>query len=280
MKAEMKAIQALRKSQPAVAAKRTAALKKELDAIASKHVPDRAALDRELQSFKDMIAQEGGDPSKIASRRPGKTSGSTAPVGDPLAQDIGFDIDELKPVGGKFDLHGNPVSFEDRMKFATSLKNREIKDSLTNQRSKGIRLDPRDAARVNQESKVVSLKPGSGGPDAKGNEHLVFFDKQLDDIEEFRVVHDKVLRKLEQDAPLTPREMKNKLNAGIREEFKNPTTPEGEIIAGAIERGGFGYVEVTTSSGKKMTVLRALTEQELIRRGFKFNKSGGWIKDQ
>ncbi|GJI93337.1 hypothetical protein RugamoR57_00550 [Duganella caerulea] len=278
MKAEMKAIQALRKSNPKLAAKRTAALKKQLDAIASKHAPDPKALDKEYEGFMDWVREEGGDPSKMVKRRPGKTSGSTAPAGDPLAQDLGFDIDEIKPVGGKFDLQGKPVPFDERMKAATALENREIKDSLTNQRTKGVRRDPRDAARLAQEPKVVSLKPGSGGKKASGNEHLAFFDRRLDEIEEFRVVHDKVLRKVQQEPGLTPGEVKERLNAGIREEFKHPTTPEGEIIAGAIERGGFGYVEVTAPNGKKMTVLRALTEQELTSRGYVFSKQGGWIK--
>ncbi|NVD72550.1 DUF4157 domain-containing protein [Duganella sp. BJB1802] len=278
MKAEMKAIQALRKSNPKLAAKRTAALKKQLDAIASKHAPNQKALDKEYEGFMDWVREEGGDPSKMVKRRPGKTSGSTAPAGDPLAQDIGFDIDEIKPVGGKFDLQGKPVPFDERMKAATALENREIKDSLTNQRTKGVRRDPRDAARLAQEPKVVSLKPGSGGKKAAGNEHLAFFDRRLDEIEEFRVVHDKVLRKVQQEPGLTPGEVKERLNAGIREEFKHPTTPEGEVIAGAIERGGFGYVEVTAPNGKKMTVLRALTEQELISRGYVFSKRGGWIK--
>lgn len=278
MKAEMKAIQGLRKSNPKLAAKRTAALKKQLDAIASKHAPNQKALDKEYEGFMDWVRQEGGDPSKMVKRRPGKTSGSTAPAGDPLAQDIGFDIDEIKPVGGKFDLKGKPVPFDERMKAATSLENREIKDSLTNQRTKGVRRDPRDAARLAQEPKVVSLKPGSGGKKAAGNEHLAFFDRRLDEIEEFRVVHDKVLRKVQQEPGLTPGEVKERLNAGIREEFKHPTTPEGGIIAGAIERGGFGYVEVTAPNGKKMTVLRALTEQELVSRGYVFSKRGGWTK--
>ena len=278
MKAEMKAIQGLRKSNPKLAAKRSAALKKQLDAIASKHAPDQKALDKEYEGFMDWVREEGGDPSQMVKRRPGKTSGSTAPAGDPLAQDIGFDIDEIKPVGGKFDLQGKPVPFDERMKAATSLENREIKDSLTNQRTKGVRRDPRDAARLAQEPEVVSLKPGSGGKKAAGNEHLAFFDRRLDEIEEFRVVHDKVLRKVQQEPGLTPGEVKERLNAGIREEFKHPTTPEGEIIAGAIERGGFGYVEVTAPNGKKMTVLRALTEQELTSRGYVFSKRGGWTK--
>lgn len=278
MKAEMAAIRKLSKSNPKLAAKRTAALKKKLDHIARMRAPDPADLDKEFESFKDLVREEGGDPSDLGMGPAAKTTDSTAPKDHPLKQDIGVDVDEIKPVGGEVDLQGKPVPLDQRMKAATSLEDRELKDSMTNERSKGLGLDPRDPARLDRERKAVSLKPGSGGPGAKGNEHLALFGKPLGDIEELRAVHQKLLDKMKRKAPSSPIDTKKKLNTSLRRRFKGGATPEAELISGALERAGFGYVEVTRPDGKTVKVLRALSAQEMQRRGYVFSKRGGWTK--
>jgi len=262
---EMQAIQALRKTNPEEAAKRTAALKKELDEMT-------AGLKKEYAGFQDLAAGEGGDPSKVASHRPGKTGSSTAPKHDPLKQDITLNIDEIEPVGAQFDIHGKPLSLDERMRRAKSLHNREFKDALTNQRTKHVGVDPRDAARLQHPRPLVSLKPPKGK--APGKEYLAVFDRPLGDIQEFQTVHEMVLTKLEQSGgTLTPGQMKARLNAGMWEEIRHPTTPDGKTIADAIERGGFGIVQAPNGN----LVLRALSEQELLARGFRYTEAG-WVK--
>lgn len=166
---EMKAIQALRKTHPEEAAKRTAALKKELDELT-------ARLAREEQSFHDMLKGEGLDPAEVKSRKPGKTASSTAPAKDPLKQDIALNIDEIEPVGASFDAHGKPLSLDERMRRAKSLDNRQFLDALTNQRTKHLGVDPDAAARMAKLPKNVSLRPGSGGAAAMGQEYKAFLD--------------------------------------------------------------------------------------------------------
>lgn len=86
-------------------------------------------------------------------------------------------------------------------------------------------------------------------------------------------MHGKVLAKLDASGPMTPGQMKARLNAGLWDEIRHPTTPDGQVIADAMQRAGFGFVQAP--NGK--LVLRALTEQELLARGFQ-HTGQGWVK--
>jgi hypothetical protein len=276
MSREMDTIRKLRKTNPKEAAKRSAALKKELDEIRKKSAPSQGQLDKEFQDFNDMIAAEGGGP--VTSRKPGKTAGSTAPKEHPTAQDIAMNIDEIEPVGGAKLMPNltEAQALAEGRRRALSIDNRGMKEAIFNQRTKHVGVDKRELAQLGKPREPVSLRAGSG----KGDEHLALFDRRFSEIEETQAIGDEILKTIEGKTTRSPGALKEEFNSKFWDVIRNPGNHEGKlakngkVVAEAMERGGFGLVQAP--NGK--FYFRQLTESELKSRGFTFIKGQGWIR--
>ena len=220
--------------------------------------------DREVEA----AFQSGAVESKTA----GKTGGSTAPRQDPTAQDIGLNIDENLPVGD------TSVDIAERQRRALDLNNRDFKDPLTNQRTKHVKIDPRDLARLKRIRTPVSLamrETVQGKTRVKGgNEFLALWGRRFSEIVEVKAIGERIVKDMEGKTTRRPGDLKAELNSRLWEEFKNPKSPEGRIVAEAIERSGFGIVQAPNGDN----VLRALTQGELKARGLGYVEGQGWIK--
>src|SRR5262249_11309197 len=109
-----------------------------LRAVAERNRAPPRGVDPQTDREDEEAVKSGARESKTA----GKTKGSTAPKQEPLAQDIGLNIDEILPVGDK------TVDIAERQRRALDLNNRDFKDPLTNQRTKHVKIDARDLARL------------------------------------------------------------------------------------------------------------------------------------
>jgi hypothetical protein len=237
----------------------------------------RANIERNRQRMQgvdratDADVERAFEAGKVESKTPGKTSGTTAPKQDPTAQDIGANIDEILPVGDKL------VSIAERQRRALDLNNREFKDPLTNQRTKHVKIDKRDLARLGKIRKPISLKmqeivKGEVKPKT-GNEYLALWVRRFSEIIEVKAVGERIVQDLKTKTNLRPGELKAELNRRMWDEFRNPTTPEGKIVAEAIQRSGFGIVQAPNGQA----VVRALTQSELKARGLRYVKGQGWV---
>jgi hypothetical protein len=208
----------------------------------------------------------------IESKTAGKTSGTTAPKQDPTAQDIGANIDENLPVGD------TSVDIAERQRRALDLNNRDFKDPLTNQRTKHVMIDARDLARLKMIRKPVSLamqETVNGKTRVKsGNEYLALWGRRFSEIVEVKAIGERIVKDMEGKTTRRPGDLKAELNSRMWDEFKNPKSPEGRIVAEAIERSGFGIVQAPNGDN----VLRALAQGELKARGLRYVEGQGWIK--
>lgn len=198
----------------------------------------------------------------LTSKTPGKTSHTTAPRADPLSQDYSLNIDEIQAVGEPSS-PGRTISVADRRQRALDLNNREFKDAVTNQKTKGPAPDPRDVRRLAAPRKPISLRDD---PNA-------LWTRRFGEISEINTIGERIKESMKGKDTRAPGELKAELNSKLWDEFKNPKTAEGRAVADALERSGYGFVEVDGVS-----VLRALTANELGARGRHFVKGQGWVK--
>lgn len=226
----------------------------------------------------DQHAAIDNDPG--VSKTAGKTALSTASREHPLEQDVSVNIDEIESVGGK-------GSIEEKRARALSLDNREFLEAPTNQKVKWIneRVDLRNVfdriggkkipKRAPRPRVSISMQEIRNGKviEKTGGEYSAIWGRTFGEIEEVRTIGERILDDMKGKDKRAPGDLKSELNRRLWDEFRNPTTPEGRVVADAIERSGFGVVEV---DGK--LVLRALAEKELRSRGYSFVKGRGWIK--
>ena len=121
------------------------------------------------------------------------------------------------------------------------------------------------------------MKETVGGKTATKNndEYLALWDRRFSEIEEIKIIGDRIVADMKGKKTRSPGDLKAELNARLWDEFRNPTTEEGRIVAEAFERSGWGLVEVDGAS-----VLRQLTVGELVSRGYSFVDGQGWIRPQ
>jgi hypothetical protein len=218
----------------------------------------RTAAD-EFEDFQRMFPGDG--PSgKVQVTSHGRTKDSTAPVHNPLARDVELNIDEKLPVGDP----DRKVTMAERRRRALSLENREFKDQITNQRTKHMRIDPRDLEKPGRRE-IVSIAGAGYGQ---------LFARSFGEIAEMQEIGARALKLIDGKSTRLPGELKEELNRRIWAEIRKRSSPEGRLVGEAISRAGFELV--TAPSGR--TVLRALDEQELHRRGMTFVAGQGWIK--
>jgi hypothetical protein len=239
-------------------------------------VATRANIERNKQAMAGVDPKADADVERafaegeVTSSKAGKTGGSTAPRQDPTKQDIDLNIDEIEAVGAEGTLDA-------RRERALSLNNREFKDPLTNQRTKHVKIDARDLARMKKVRKAVSLKmqetvKGQVRAKTRG-EYLGLWSRRFSEIVEVKAIGERILNDMEGTTTRLPGELKAELNRRMWDEFKNPTTPEGAIVNEAIRRSGFDIID--TPDGR--TGLRALTDAEWRSRGFRFVEGQGYI---
>ena len=268
-----------------------AALRKEL--AASPKINDSAAArDARTKAAEQANAAKkqprGTDPRDQAaidkdpgtSKTPGKTALSTASKEHPLEQDVTANIDEIDSVGGTKDI-------KEARRRALSLDDREFLEAPTNQKVKWTRerVDLRDVLdriagkkprkRVARKSVSISMQEIRDGKVTARNsgEYGALWGRTFGEIDEVRTIGERIVEDMKDKDTRSPGDLKNELNSRLWDEFRNPKTPEGRAVADAIERSGFGVVDVGGN-----TVLRALTAKELTSRGFSFVRGQGWIK--
>lgn len=257
-------VQKMRLADPQGAASEASALIRTLEAQRNNERrtggKPKGDLDRLVDGLFDGSGAEGGTTSKT----PGKTAGSTASRDRPLAQDVGLNIDEIKPVGDRSQ------SPSERRERALSLDNREMKEAVLNQRTKHLGTDPREVAKIGKPREPVSLEPGSG----KGNEHLALFDRRFSEIAEMKVIGERSLAEMKNKGTRAPGDLKKELNRRIWDEIRTRSSREGAIVSDALERSGFGVVKAP--DGKQ--VLRQLSQSELSARGLEYRAGMGWVR--
>ena len=177
-------------------------------------------------------------------------------------QDYSLNIDELLAVGEPSS-PGRTISVAERRERALDLNNREFKDAVTNQKTKGLVRDPRDVSRLDGACKQTLLRDD---PNA-------LWTRRFGEISEINTIGERIKEGMKGKDTRAPGELKAELNNKLWDEFKNPKTAEGRAVADALERSGYGFVEVDGVS-----VLRALTANELGARGRHFVKGQGWVK--
>jgi hypothetical protein len=272
------------KANRAALRKEAAASARINDSIAAREARTKAAEAANAKRKKlsgvhpDDNAAIENDPG--TSKTPGKTSLSTASRDHPLEQDITLNIDEREAVGGE-------GTIEEKRARALSLDNREFLEAPTNQKVKWINkqvalrdvLDsirgkkiPKRAPRARVSISMREIRDGKV-IEKTGGEYGALWGRTFGEIEEVRTIGERILDDMKDKDRRSPGDLKDELNRRLWDEFRNPKTAEGQAVADAIERSGFGIVEV---QGK--TVLRALTEKELRSRGYGFVKGQGWIK--
>jgi hypothetical protein len=236
--------------------------------------------DKEVDAMFDLLEQ-----GKIEQKVAGKTSDTFAPKTHPTKQDIAMNVDEVLavgeapiPAGAKAsDFNavgglppGNPkLTAKDRRDRALSVKDRDTKDQITNQKTKW-----------NWRQKDVTERAPPGQPvsiDMRGksnNEFGAFFGRRWSEIKEVLVLHERILAKMKGKDRRRGGDLKAEYNAAFWDDVKNRRSPEGKIIMDAIERGGFGLIQAKSGHW----VYRQLTAKELRARGFRYVEGQGWIK--
>jgi hypothetical protein len=219
-------------------------------------------LKKRVDSKSDKDAEKAfGD---LESWTAGKTSLSTAPKRHPTKQDHTLNIDERNAVGepNTGSAGGRDISMAERRDRALSLANREFKDAVTNQKTKGPMLE-KAPARSDQAHPSVSLV----------DDHGALVGRRFSEIKEINIIGKRIKSTMKDKNKRRPGDLKEELNSKLWEEFKDPKSPEGRIVAQAIEQNGYGIVVV-----KGKYVLRALTDKQLRQRGLRWVDGQGYVR--
>jgi hypothetical protein len=137
------------------------------------------------------------------------------------------DIDEPLAVGAKGI---KPQRAVDR---AMDPHNRQFLDPATNRRTKHLGTDPRDVARGRKKLEPVSL---TKDPDA-------LFTRRFDETEEMAEIFDQAVNRVKNKGQLKPTELKNRINAEIRDIIKDGDTPASRTVRDVLHKNGFVYRE-------------------------------------
>jgi hypothetical protein len=137
------------------------------------------------------------------------------------------DIDEPLAVGAKGI---KPQRAVDR---AMDPHNRQFLDPATNRRTKHLGTDPRDVARGRKKLEPMSL---TKDPDA-------LFTRRFDETEEMAEIFDQAINRVKNKGQLKPTELKNRINAEIRDIIKDGDTPAARTVRDVLHKNGFVFRE-------------------------------------
>jgi uncharacterized protein DUF4157 len=158
----------------------------------------------------------------------------------PLDYRVGFDIDEPLPVGDA------NVSMARRVDRALDPYNRQLLDWITNRRSKGLGIDPRDIARGRAPLPEVSLLDD---PNA-------IFTRRFGEVTEMRQIFEEARARVD-IRRLSPGQIKEQINAQIRRIIQNGETPSGVVAREALRAAGFESVPGVGFTALRPSMARA-----------------------
>jgi hypothetical protein len=144
----------------------------------------------------------------------------------PLDHPVSFDIDEPLPVG---DRNASPAR---QVQRALDPQNRQLLDSITNRRTKGLGIDFRDIERGRTPLPEVSLADDPGA----------VFTRRFGEVTEMRTLFAEALAEIPDINALSPTQLKNTINTNMRDIIRTGRTPSGRAVRDALRAGGFEAV--------------------------------------
>lgn len=163
-------------------------------------------------------------------------AGGTVPIDYPIT----FDIDEPLPVGDPNASPGRQVG------RALDPQNRQLLDSLTNRRTKGLGIDFRDIARGRNPLPEISL----------ADDPSAIFTRRFGEVTEMRQIFNDAVAAIPDRNALTPTQLKNQINRNIRDIIQNGRSPEGIAAREALRSSGFEYVPGRGIAAVRPSMLR------------------------
>jgi Domain of unknown function (DUF4157) len=143
-----------------------------------------------------------------------------------------FDIDEVLPVGAR------DIKPQRAVGRATSASNRQLLDPNTNQRTKGLGIDPRELPRNRP-----ALKPLSVSTDPN-----ILLTRRFSEVHELQRIFDRAVASVKEPQKLTPTRLKARINAETRRIITEDTGPDAAAVRKALgdlgfeRRPGIGWV--------------------------------------
>lgn len=144
----------------------------------------------------------------------------------PMDHAVRFHIDEPLPVGDPF------ATVAQQYQRALDPQNRQLLDAITNTRTKGLGIDPRDLARAATPLPRTSLTTNPAA----------LFTHRFGEVDELVQLFDDAVRRVPNPYTLRPTTLKNTINGNMREIVKNGSTPAGRAVQRALRDAGFEYV--------------------------------------
>jgi hypothetical protein len=204
-------IQALRKTNPTKAAEEAASLIRTLEATRSNAAKGTAQPGGEEPAFSLGIGKErlekiqSGEKNFVLDRR------------------LTFDIDEVLPVGAP------DIKPQRAVGRAQSAYNRQLLDPNTNQRTKGLGIDPRELRQNRGERKAISI---SSDPHS-------LLTRRFSEVHELQSIFDRAVASVKEPQKLTPTELKAKINAETRRIITEDSGPDAAAVRKALGDIGF-----------------------------------------
>lgn len=216
LKQRLDAIQTMRQTNPKGAARRAAAMQKELERLreASAKVGTAAELETEDLKFELDVSER-----KKKQIRTGEKQFE-------LRQPLGFDIDEPLPVGAP------NLSREQQIERALDAHNRQLLDPMTNRRTKHLRQGSGDAERALKKLDQASV---AENPDA-------LFTHRFDEVKELNQVFSEAVARIKNPKSLSPTALKEAINGNIRDIIQGGKSPAGAAVCDALKSAGFEFV--------------------------------------
>jgi hypothetical protein len=139
---------------------------------------------------------------------------------------ITFDIDEPLPVGDK------NIKPQRAVQRALDPHNRQLLDSFTNQRTKGLGIDFRDLQRSKTTLEAVSVK----------DDPSAIYVRRFDEVIELNQVFNEAVARIPNVNALKPTQIKAAINRNMLDIISNGETPAGIAVRDAFGATGFGPV--------------------------------------
>ena len=199
--------------------------------------PDKAAIEaadliRTLEAARANAAKSGGDQSV------GSEMSFELHIGEKRAEQIRsgeknfaidrvltFDIDEVLPVGAA------DIKPQRAVARALDPYNRQLLDPNSNQRTKGLGIDPRELRENRGEHKPVSVVGNSGA----------LITRRFSEVHELKRIFDRAVASVKERQKLTPTELKARINKETRRIITEDQGPDAVAIREALAALGFEH---------------------------------------
>jgi hypothetical protein len=135
-----------------------------------------------------------------------------------------FDVDEVLPVGAP------DIKPQRAVARATSAENRQLLDPNTNQRTKGLGIDPRELPQNRTPREPVSV---TTDPHA-------LLTRRFSEVHELQRIFDRAVASVNEPQRLTPTQLKARINAETRRIITEDPGPDAAAVRKAL--GDLGFV--------------------------------------